>query len=182
MPDVTPIDTRPIPQASEEVEPLPPPRPTPPSASGEGERFDGVTGTSERQRAGIKPVTLREVRAAQNEGFDRVVFEFVGDGASGYRVEYMDPPARQCGSGKDVAIAGAALLRVRLLPAQAHDEKGNPTIKDRERKVDLGVLRELEQICDFEGQVEWVLGLASRTPYRVLELSSPPRIVVDVKH
>jgi hypothetical protein len=44
------------------------------------------------------------------------------------------------------------------------------------------VLKELKLICDFEGQVEWLLGLAARNGYRVLELTEPPRLVVDVRH
>jgi hypothetical protein len=46
----------------------------------------------------------------------------------------------------------------------------------------LPVLKELTIICDFEAQVEWVVGLAARTPYRIAELSEPPRLVLDVRH
>lgn len=189
-PDVTPIDTRPVAPTVDEVAP-PPPRPSPgkPAAGGDDDDepeaaapFKGTTDPTEKKRPGIKPVVLREVRAARNEGYDRVVLEFAGDGVSGYRVEYLKGQATQCGSGNPVPIAGQALLSVRLQPAQAHDDAGKATIKDRERKPELPVITEMEQICDFEGQVEWVLGLTAKKPYRVLELASPPRIVVDVQH
>ncbi len=35
---------------------------------------------------------------------------------------------------------------------------------------------------DYEGRVDFGLGLTSRTKFRVFELSSPTRIVVDIRH
>jgi hypothetical protein len=136
---------------------------------------------SERQRPGIKPVVLRDVRVARNEGYERVVFELAGDGLPGYRVEYLGGPAKHCGSGKPVEVAGKAWLAVGLVPAQAHDEAGKVTVKEREMKVKLDRIQEVELTCDFEAHVDWVLGLGERRPYRVLELSSPPRIVIDIQ-
>jgi hypothetical protein len=112
-----------------------------------------------------------------------VVFEFETGAVPGYKVEYVDKPAvRDCGSGEPREVAGDARLLVHLLPAAAHGEKGGPTVKDRHQRIDQTELRQIDQICDFEGHVEWVLGVASSVPYRVLELSSPPRLVVDVRH
>jgi hypothetical protein len=147
-------------------------------APAEGEWTNGIV---EKARAGSAPTTLRSVRAARNKDFDRVVFEFAGQEVSGYHVEYVKRPIENCGEGKVVRVAGGGFLRVRLTPAQAHTEQGTATIKDRERRMRLGVLREMELICDFEGQVEWVLGVASPNRFRVLELSNPARLVVDIK-
>ena len=134
---------------------------------------------TEKQRADAPVAVLREVRAAEQQGFDRVVFEL--DGMPGYRIGYVDRPV-QCGSGEPIEVAGEARLQVQLLPAQAHTEAGEPTVLPRERHLDLPVLKELESTCDFEADVTWVLGLASRRPYRVQELASPARLVVDVGH
>jgi hypothetical protein len=127
-------------------------------------------------------VVLREVRAASQEGFDRVVFEFEGNAVPGYRVGYVDPPAVQCGSGEAVEVAGAALLRVRLVPAQAHSEAGESTVRERERRLGLPVVQEMESVCDFEADVTWVLGLAARNRFRVQELTGPSRLVIDIGH
>jgi hypothetical protein len=143
------------------------------------EPFQGTTEPTEKQRAGAPVAVLREVRAAEQPGFDRVVFEL--DGMPGYRIGYVDRPA-QCGSGEPVEVAGEARLQVQLLPAQAHTEAGEPTVRERERRLDLPVVKEIESTCDFEADVTWVLGLASRRPYRVQELAGPPRLVVDVGH
>ena len=145
------------------------------------QEFEGTAGTVEKKNRVSGPALLRDVRTASHEKFDRVVFEFAGDALPGYHVEYVDRPVRQCGSGNVVPIAGDAWLVVRLDPAQAHTEGGQPAIKDRERSVGLPLLRELKLICDFEADVSWVLGLSRPNRYRVLELSNPPRIVIDVK-
>lgn len=144
--------------------------------------FEGTAGVVEKKRDGIAPVVLRDVRTARQEGFDRIVFEFEGGTLPGYHVEYVDKPVRQCGSGEAVPVAGDGWLRVRLSPSQAHTDSGSPTVKDRERRPDLTVLKELKVICDFEADVEWVLGLSSPNRYRVLELANPTRLVLDVKH
>ncbi len=145
--------------------------------------FEGTTGVSEVKREGMKPATLARVRAAGHEGFDRVVFELApSSGVPGYRVEYFDEPVRRCGSGEPAAVAGEAWLAVQLRPAQAHDDKGKATVKDRERRLRLPSVREAELTCDFEGDVTWVIGVPAKKRYRVLELADPPRLVVDILH
>jgi hypothetical protein len=131
-------------------------------------------------RQGLMPVTLRSVRVARNEGFDRVVFEFDGAQVPGYQIEYVDKPIIKCGSGDPTEVAGQSWLQVHLTPAQAH-EGGQATITERERKAGLPVIQELELTCDFEGDVTWVLGNAHPNKFRVMELREPTRLVVDVQ-
>jgi hypothetical protein len=125
------------------------------------------------------PSTMLAVRAATHPGFDRVVFEFRGAVPS-YHLEYIDRPVRDCGAGEPRPIAGDAWLEVRLSPAYAHEEDGRPTVPERELRPRLPNVLEIERTCDFEAVVTWVLGVASPNRYRVLELSDPPRLVVDV--
>jgi hypothetical protein len=141
-----------------------------------------TAGLVEERNENVRMTVLESVRTARNEGFDRVVFEFQSGRIPGYRVEYVDRPVRQCGSGQVVPLRGDAWLRIRLEPSQAHDDRGRPTVQDRARTADLPMLRELRLICDYEGQVEWVLGMAAPNPFRVVELNSPARLVVDVRH
>ena len=152
-------------------------QPAPDTAAG-----DWTRGVVHRASAGGGIATLTRVRAAMQNGHDRIVFEFLGNGLPGYRIEYIDRPARQCGSGEAVQIAGDGWLQIRMEPAQAHDEEGRPTITERALSPGLPAIREARLTCDFEGQVTWVLGVASPNPYRVLELAAPPRLVVDVRH
>lgn len=151
------------------------------AGDGSPDGFEGTAGTVEKRRDGAAPALLLDVRMAAHPGFDRVVFEFQGDALPGYHVEYVDRPVRQCGSGDPVPVAGDAWLLVRMTPANAHTEAGQPTLKERELNLDLPNLKEMELICDFEADVSWVLGLASPNRYRVLELLDPPRLILDIK-
>lgn len=134
--------------------------------------------TSVAARAAV----LQAVRADREQGFDRVVFEFSGSGLPGYQVQYATEPIRACGSGAPVPLAGVGQLVVRFEPAQAHDTLGHVTAADRALAPRLPQVLEAKLVCDFEGQVEWALGLAARRPFRVLADSQPPRVIVDVRH
>jgi len=125
---------------------------------------------------------LTELRAARHDGFDRVVFEFSGEGRPSAHFEYVDRPVRRCGSGEPTEIAGDGWLSVTFEPAAAHTEAGAPTVAPRERQLELPLVRELELTCDFEAKVTVVLGTAAPNRYRVLELDAPPRIALDVRH
>ncbi len=159
----------------------PTPAPTGSVAPEDPKNREWTAATVKLERAGLQPVTLRSVREARNEGFDRVVFEFAGTQVPGYHLEYVDKPVHHCASGNEIPVAGQGVLQVRLTPAQAH-EGGQVTVAERERKPALTVLQELKLICDFEGEVTWVLGNSSPKKYRVMELREPTRLVVDVQH
>lgn len=142
--------------------------------------FEGTAGIVEvdkKQNAHI----LQDVRSGKHPGFDRVVFEF-DSGVPGYHLEYIDQPVRACGSGKVTPVAGDGWLEVRMTPAHAHTEAGEPTIREREMAAGLPVVREIQRTCDFEGTVTYVLGTSTPNRYRVLELKEPARLIVDVLH
>ena len=61
------------------------------------------------------------------------LFEFA-DELPGYRIEYVDRPVRQCGSGDTVPLLGDAWLSLRFYPANAHTEEGQPTVLERQRE------------------------------------------------
>lgn len=126
--------------------------------------------------------TLVAVRTARHAGYDRIVFELREDELPNYHVEYIDRPVRACGSGEEVPLAGDGWLEIRLEPANAHEETGTPTIRERNRAPALSNLRELKQTCDFEAVVSWVAGVQRPNPYRVLELPSPTRLIIDIQH
>jgi len=148
--------------------------------------FAGTLAPVQRVRsigAGVARTVLRHVETATaSPGYDRVVFEFAGDSVPGYRVEYTTKPVQRCGSGDPVTVAGSGRLVVRFEPAQAHDEQSSLTPAERHRTPGLPSVRELTLICDFEGQVAWVLGIAEPSEYRVSELTGPARLVLDVRH
>jgi hypothetical protein len=127
---------------------------------------------------GMEVAILADVRAARNEGFDRVVIEFEGDAVPGYEVRYVES-IFQCGSGERVDIGGAALVSVVLTPAAGHTEAGEATVPRQVPTQGTAAVQEVMAFCDFEAMVGYGIGLASVRPYRVFELSSPPRLVID---
>lgn len=132
-------------------------------------------------KPGTGMATLLEVRTASHEPYERIVFAFGPEQMPGFKVEYIDRPVRQCGSGDVVELPGDAWLSIRLEPAQAHTEQGAPTVTERARTLNYDVIKALRMICDFEGQVEWVAAVASPNQYRTLELRDPLRLVIDVR-
>jgi hypothetical protein len=110
------------------------------------------------------------------------VFEFAGDSIPGYHIGYARGPVVRCGSGDPVAPLGSGRLVVRFEPARAHDDMGRASVERRTAAPGLPSIKDLQIVCDFEGQVEWVLGVPAGAPYRVLELTAPARLVLDVRH
>jgi hypothetical protein len=151
-------------------------------ATGPGPPF-ATTRTSVPASAG--PALLSTVRAAHQEGFDRLVFEFT-DRVPGYEVSYVGRPVLEDASGREVAIEGAAVLRVKMVTASGVDlstsgARTTYTGPDRLRPSGTTVVRELARSGDFEGTLTWVAGASVQAPFRVTTLSSPPRLVVDVR-
>jgi hypothetical protein len=81
-----------------------------------------------------------------------------------------------------VRLAGDAWLSIRLEPARAHDDAGEVTVAERALRPQLPNVLELRLICDYEAHLEWVVGVRSPQPYRVLRLREPNRLVIDIRH
>jgi hypothetical protein len=127
---------------------------------------------------------LTEVRMASHRDFDRFVLEFRG-ARPGYRAGFVEPPFRDI-PGSMVGVAGNAFLAVNLSPAMAVDLETvpiEPTYVGPDRiRVSTVNVTEAVFVTDFEADMEWLLGLAEATAFKVMELDDPPRIVVDVGH
>lgn len=144
--------------------------------------FAGTAGITDKKNEIKSVAVLKQVRAARHGNYDRVVFEFEGAELPGYHIEYIDKPVRACGSGNVMPLEGDGWLEIRFYPAQAHDDNGQPTIKNREQNPNFQIIKEMKSTCDFEAVVTWVLGVSSPNEYRVLELKNPTRLAVDIKH
>lgn len=166
------------PAAADTARPADPPR----TAPADEPRAGWTAGVVDVVRSQRGAITLLDVRAGANEGFDRVVMEFTGATIPGHRVEYVDRPVRECGSGRSVSVAGDGYLAVTLRGTRAHTDDGRATVERRNRRVGMPVLRQIVFTCDFEGVVQVVLGVSSPNAFRVTELSGPARLIVDVQH
>jgi hypothetical protein len=124
---------------------------------------------------------LANVRTGRHPAYDRTVFDFTG-GTPGYRVEYGT--LVQGGTGDPIPLAGAADLVVVFNPAYAHDINTGASTYDITRVLNpnLPTLRQIKFGEDFEAHVSAGLGLADRVGFRVFQLHSPDRVVIDVAH
>jgi hypothetical protein len=162
--------TTPIPS----VKPVTPPKPAdpPPPTS---------TKPISVERSPMPPPTITGVRYARHAAFDRVVVDFAG-AKTGYSVNWVSKLV-QDGSGTVIKIKGGAYLQVTLFPAYAHDDAGKPTWKGpREIASKLPNVTHVVKTGDFEGVVGVGLVLKHKAGFRVLEQSSPSRLVIDVAH
>ena len=142
--------------------------------------FSTSTVSTPPERRGL----LKDVTATQAGDVDRVTFTFEGD-LPGYRVGFVDRPVIEDGSGEEIDVDGEAVLGVHFEPASGFDLEApegrqvytGPTRLDLATRVVLDVVRQ----SDFEANLDWVLGLDAKAPFRVRTESSPNRVVVEVQ-
>lgn len=128
---------------------------------------------------------IDRVAIGHHEGYDRVVFQFRDEGLPGYRVEYVDPPLKEDGSGNPVDVAGNAFVVVRMEPASGFDlnaGEGQLVYKGPKRLPGTGVVKEAVRTGDFEAVLSWAVGLDGKVPFRVTTASSPSRLIVDFRN
>lgn len=136
--------------------------------TGEGETFLSVT----------------NVRVAEHDGYDRVVFDLdgTGSGQPGWRVEYVDQ-ATDDGSGHTVQVDGEAILRVSLSGTANPMDSGVEEFPGERVEPDTESVDEIVYRYWFEGYTTAFLGIdEGKRPFRVFLLENPTRVVVDVQH
>ena len=131
---------------------------------------------------------LERVAVGRHEGYDRVVFQF-RNALPGYKVEYVQPPLKEDGSGNPVTIKGDALVVVRMEPASGFDlntGEGVMTYKGPKRidgsSSGTSVVQEVVRTGDFEAVLTWAIGLSDKVDFRVRTATSPSRLIVDFRN
>jgi len=131
---------------------------------------------------------LERIALGRHEGYDRVVFQFRAQ-LPGYRVEYVQRPLKEDGSGNPVEIQGGAVVLVRMEPASGFDlttGEGVMVYKGARRlegsAAGTAVIRELVRTGDFEAVLSWAIGLEERVDFRVSAATSPARLIVDFRN
>jgi hypothetical protein len=113
---------------------------------------------------------LRDVRVGAHDGFDRVVFEFEST-VPGYAVRYIDRPVTEDASGREVAVAGDAVLGVRFEPAHGGDltRVAGPR----------GAVNEVVRTGDFEAVLSWAIGVKTKAPFNAYT-SEGNKLIIDI--
>lgn len=163
------------------------PSPTPESPSMVGEPSHEPRQTEDFPDGGGSIAYLSDVRAGGHGTFDRVVLEFETDDRPSYRVQYVEGPVREDGSGREMSVEGEAYLEVRLSPASATERTDEGTRESydgprRFRPAGTEAVLEVAQRGDHEGSLAWVVGLPEELPFAVVLFENPLRLVLDIQH
>lgn len=121
--------------------------------------------------------TVTAIRVAHHVGYDRLV---IGFATSNTMPQYQLTQQASShfvrdASGQPVTLDGSAGLRVILRNADITPGASS------DLQPALPAIREVAQIGNFERAVSYGVGLATPTCFRVLELSGPTRLVIDVQ-
>jgi hypothetical protein len=121
--------------------------------------------------------TVSALRIAHHDGYDRLVIGFATSNTMPQYQLSQQATAHfvRDASGQPATLEGSAGIRAVLRNADI--TPGAPT----DLKPDLPAIREVAQIGNFERVVSYGVGLATPACFRVLELSGPTRLVIDVQ-
>lgn len=121
---------------------------------------------------GDSDAVLVEIRAARQDGYDRVVFEFKG-GLPGYQARYVAQPAS---AGDLIELDGTAFLLLAFDGASAGpDGFAQQDLHPRFRSV-----KQVRLVDQGGGRVRLVIGVDAVAGYLAHELTGPDRVIVDV--
>ena len=148
------------------------PTPSPPAGFQCGASFNGGSGSSNSNPAGP---TVTAVRAGGHTGFDRFVMEFSAP-IPRYTVAPQNSPVFTLDpKGTKVTLEGTAGVLITVKPENWQAYTG-PT----GMRPGLPFLKQARMVQNFEGTMQWGLGIQGSPCLKVTTLKSPPRLVVDV--
>lgn len=129
----------------------------------------------------LSGLSITDVRAAGNEGFDRIVIELDGPEV-GWNVRYEDPPTQQ-GSGTPIEHPGDAALMVDVIGTSYPFESEAPDLTTvTVSPTDTATVVEVSGHGTFEGHTQYLISVdGAEQPFRVFTLDDPNRLVIDVQ-
>ena len=163
----------PTPSPSPSASPIPSPTPTdnlPPFDCGSAARISSSSAPA--------VAFVDAVRVGTHGDYDRITIEF-NNGQPG-SIELRTQTGAtftQDASGQQVVLRGGYGLLVVITGADEHTAYSGPT----DFKTGYSGLLEARQMGDFEGKVQWGLGLAKPACYRAFILTNPTRLVIDIQ-
>ena len=129
-----------------------------------------------RSAEGSGAVLLTGLVSNHNRCEDSVLIELRGvDGAGpGYETKWVEPPFVEDPSGRTLTVKGKAFLSVRMSPAYGYDfETGEQTYEGAGtvEPPGGGRVQEVVRTGDFEGVLNFVIGLDRKRPFDIVTQS-----------
>jgi hypothetical protein len=125
---------------------------------------------------------ITDVRVGTHAAYDRVVF-VLGNGIPEFTLEKATPPLLKDPSGLPLEVKGEAFWRLVMQGGTKLSPSGTLTYDgETDLKPSFPQLAELIEGGDFEAVSTWYLGLNSPSCVRVLALTAPSRLVIDIEH
>ncbi|MEW9534685.1 hypothetical protein [Microbispora sp. NPDC049125] len=121
---------------------------------------------------------LAAVRATHHRGLDRLVFEFRGGLPEHHAASYVKCLVAD-GTGETVAVAGDAILRLRLFNACGGGASGAAACGATRSTYALPAIIQVVEAGSAGSVLTFGVGLAKRVRYRMYTLNNPSRVVVD---
>ena len=134
------------------------------------------TCTDKSGGAASAAATVTAIRIAHHDGYDRLVVDFASNAMPEYQLTRQATSTFiRDASGQPVTLQGSAGIRAVLRNSDIASGVAN------DLKPNLPRIREVTQIGNFERVVSYGVGLATPACFRVLELTGPTRLVIDVQ-
>ncbi len=128
---------------------------------------------------GAQPI-VTDVRVGAHDGYDRVVAEFTGDEALGWRAQWVNRP-HEVGRGDPINIPGSAFLDVNVtgvgIPMTDEDYE---LYFDQRGPLTAGSVAAVYD-ATFEGSAHIVIGVDQQRPFKIYQLDNPLRVVIDIQ-
>lgn len=121
-----------------------------------------------------------DIRAGSHDSFDRVVFEFEGEGLPTYDAAYTNEP-RELGSGFPMEFPGATALDLFVHGTSLDMDPDAKYASDTNLGLNTGNIADVVYGGTFEADSHYVIGLDSKRPYKAYVLENPTRLVVDIQ-
>lgn len=130
----------------------------------------------------IDRAQITDVRVGTHDGYDRVTFQFSG-GMPQTLVEGVLPPFYADPSNQPIDINGTAFLKVTMNGGTRFTTSGGMSYTGGINfQPGFPRLVQLREGGDFEAVATWYIGLSGGSCYRVIALTSPSRLVIDLEH
>ncbi|HET9780881.1 MAG TPA: hypothetical protein VFR33_03800 [Candidatus Dormibacteraeota bacterium] len=116
------------------------------------------------------------VTIGQHPGYDRIVIQFASDIPSYSATRQSNSTFTRSPKGDQVTLQGSAGVLIVVHSVTNWTSYGGPTSFD----AGYPYMKEVQMVENFEGYQQWALGVQGEPALRVMTLTNPSRLVVDV--